>query len=119
VDGVGPAARFNEPWGIAVGPGGHIFITDSGNHTIRKLSPGGEVSTLAGAAGQAPSADEDPPRHADDGAARPLEFIRVHVPNGRLADVPLGDERYVPMSAREFEDGMTRLGAGDGGRHQR
>jgi hypothetical protein len=69
--------------------------------------------------GQTPSADEDPPRHADDGGARPLEFIRVHVPNGRLADVPLGDERYVPMSAREFEDGMARLGAGDAWRADR
>jgi hypothetical protein len=49
---------------------------------------------------------------ADDVAAEPLEFVRVHVPAGRLADVPLGDSRYVPMSAREFEAGIARIAAG-------
>ena len=43
---------------------------------------------------------------------QPLEFMRVHVPAGRLTDVPLGDGRYVPMSAREFEEGIARLSAG-------
>ena len=43
---------------------------------------------------------------------KPLEFTRVHVPVGRLADIPLGTSRYVPMSAREFEEGVARLSAG-------
>ena len=44
--------------------------------------------------------------------SKPLEFTRVHVPVGRLADIPLGTSRYVPMSAREFEEGVARLSAG-------
>ena len=43
---------------------------------------------------------------------KPLAFTRVHVPAGRLSDIPVGTTRYVPMSAREFEEGITRLSAG-------
>ena len=39
-----------------------------------------------------------------------LDFLRVHVPRGRLEDVPLGEGRYVPMSAAEFEQAVARLG---------
>jgi len=42
-------------------------------------------------------------------AAPALEFRRVHVPIDRLSDVPLGPGRYVPMSAREFAEGIARL----------
>ncbi|MFM8290700.1 MAG: hypothetical protein ACKOC4_03250, partial [Planctomycetia bacterium] len=41
----------------------------------------------------------------------PLDFLRVHVPSGRLEDVPLGTARYVPMSAAEFEAAVARLGS--------
>lgn len=40
----------------------------------------------------------------------PTDFLRVHVPPGRLQDVPLGSVRYVPMSAAEFEAAVDRLG---------
>jgi hypothetical protein len=49
---------------------------------------------------------EDPGTRA---APRVLEFRRVHVPVDRLSDVPLGPGRYVPMSAREFAEGIARL----------
>lgn len=47
VDGSGKA-KFNDPNGIAVDPSGTIYIADSGNHRIRKISPSGIVSTIAG-----------------------------------------------------------------------
>lgn len=56
-DGVGPAARFNGPVGIAVDGTGTIYVADSYNHTIRRVSPAGEVTTLAGGAGISGSAD--------------------------------------------------------------
>ncbi len=56
-DGPGPGARFNEPMGVAVDGGGNVYVADAGNSTIRKISAAGEVSTLAGAAGSAGSAD--------------------------------------------------------------
>lgn len=56
-DGTGTAARFNNPAGIAVDSSGTIYVSDSNNHTIRKIIGGWTVSTLAGSPGSAGSAD--------------------------------------------------------------
>jgi len=56
-DGTGSAARFASPWGMAVDSAGHVYVVDSGNHTIRKITPGGEVTTFAGLAREPGSAD--------------------------------------------------------------
>jgi sugar lactone lactonase YvrE len=52
-DGPGADARFATPYAVAVGPDGTVFVADTGNHTIRTISPAGVVATLAGTAGQA------------------------------------------------------------------
>lgn len=51
-DGVGAAARFSSPTRMAIDRAGNIYVVDSGNHTVRKVTPAGEVSTLVGQAGQ-------------------------------------------------------------------
>lgn len=56
-DGTGSAAQFYNPSGIAVGPAGDIYVADTWNHTIRKISPDGVVTTLAGTAGAKGSTD--------------------------------------------------------------
>jgi hypothetical protein len=57
--------------------------------------------------------EQSNPRAPDRDVDRSLlEFTRVHVPVGRLSDIQLGTTRYVPMSAREFEEGIARLSAG-------
>jgi sugar lactone lactonase YvrE len=56
-DGAGSAARFSFPQGIAVDNTGHVYVADSGNDTIRKITPDGVVSTLAGLGGNSGSAD--------------------------------------------------------------
>ncbi|MEO7731310.1 MAG: hypothetical protein ABIY55_10080, partial [Kofleriaceae bacterium] len=56
-DGPGLAASFSEPVGVAVGGDGTIYVADFGNHTIRKVTPAGVVTTIAGSAGTPGSAD--------------------------------------------------------------
>jgi uncharacterized delta-60 repeat protein len=47
-DGDGTAAQFNEPSGIAIDASGNFYVADRTNHSIRKITPEGSVSTLAG-----------------------------------------------------------------------
>ena len=47
-DGIGTAAQFAFPYGVAVDAEGNIYVADSYNHKIRKISPTGTVTTLAG-----------------------------------------------------------------------
>jgi sugar lactone lactonase YvrE len=51
-DGQGTSARFSFPKGIAIDRNGNLYVADTGNHTIRKITPQGLVTTLAGSAGE-------------------------------------------------------------------
>lgn len=48
VDGINSLARFNLPFGITLDKLGNLIVGDRGNHTIRKITPAGTVSTIAG-----------------------------------------------------------------------
>jgi DNA-binding beta-propeller fold protein YncE len=47
-DGPGNEAKFSQPSGIAIDATGNLYVADKQNHRIRKVTPSGEVSTLAG-----------------------------------------------------------------------
>jgi sugar lactone lactonase YvrE len=58
-DGTGADARFQAPGGVAVDSTGDLYVADTGNHTIRMMTPGGAVTTLAGLAGSHGSLDNE------------------------------------------------------------
>ncbi len=57
VDDAVSTARFKNPWGVAVDDSGNVYVADTSNNVIRKITPAGLVSTLAGAVGLAGFAD--------------------------------------------------------------
>jgi sugar lactone lactonase YvrE len=57
VDATGAAARFGNVYGLAVDSTHNVYVADSGNSTIRKITPAGVVTTLAGSGGLAGLAD--------------------------------------------------------------
>lgn len=60
-NGQGASARFNNPKGIAVDNSGNVLVADTGNHVVRKIDAGGNVTTLAGD-GTAGATDGSPAR---------------------------------------------------------
>ena len=85
VDGPASIARFFEPEGIAIDASGNLYVADTGNHTVRKITAAGVVSTLAGSAGKYGS---------DDGTGAAARFLK---PPGITVD-PAGNV-YVSQPA--------------------
>ena len=56
-DGTGSTAGFNAPRGVAVDSAGNVYVADKYNHTIRRATPAGVVTTIGGSAGSSGSAD--------------------------------------------------------------
>jgi hypothetical protein len=56
-DGLGSAARFNSPKGLALDRQGSLYIADTENQTIRRVTSGGQVSTLVGKPGKRGTVD--------------------------------------------------------------
>lgn len=75
-DGPGPVASFNGPIGISIDRAGNLFVVDTGNRTLRRIDPTGNVSTVAGLAngrrgvrlGSSPGAFSQPLHVVSDGA---------------------------------------------------
>jgi sugar lactone lactonase YvrE len=57
LNGSGTAARFNAPLGVAADSAKNVYVADTDNHTIRKITADGVVSTFAGLAGTSGSSD--------------------------------------------------------------
>ncbi|MCW7471555.1 IPT/TIG domain-containing protein [Leptospira kanakyensis] len=56
-DANGIAARFRNPHGVTIDSAGNLYVTDTDNHTIRKITSSGNVTTFAGMSGVSGSTD--------------------------------------------------------------
>ncbi|MCO5950471.1 cadherin-like beta sandwich domain-containing protein, partial [Mucilaginibacter flavidus] len=104
VDGVGTSAEFHQPIGVAADGQGNVYVADNYNPVIRKITPGGVVSTLAGSgtAGYA------------DGSATAAQFnfpygVAVD-PQGNVFVADLGNRRVRKITP----DGTVTTFAGGG-----
>jgi hypothetical protein len=73
-DGIGSGARFAFPKGVCVDAAANVYVADTENQTLRKITPTGEVTTLAGKNGE-----------TGDGTG-PLETIRFNYPHQFFSD---------------------------------
>ena len=96
-EGSGTAASFNQPAGLASDGAGNVYVADSGNNTIRRITPLGVVSTLAGTAGSYGSAD----------ATGPIASFKT--PNGVATDT--AGNVYVADTSNNTIRKITPLGA--------
>lgn len=76
-DGAGAGAQFNAPYDVAVDAAGMVYVADALNHRIRRISPEGVVTTLAG----------DPASEPESGYVDgPGAVARFSFPNGIAID---------------------------------
>ena len=85
--GSATSAAFDQPRAAAVGPDGAVYVSDTFNHRIRRVDPGGAVTTLVGTGHAA---------YAGDGG--PAQAAALHWPHGVAVD-PAGAALYIADSA--------------------
>jgi sugar lactone lactonase YvrE len=106
VDGAGVDARFSYPVGVVADGAGNLYVTDTGNSTVRKIVIAtGAVTTLAGSARQPGSADGT---GAAAGFNYPYGITRDGAGNLYLADTGNGTIRKLAVQTATVS---TVLGA--------
>ena len=110
-DGQGTDAHFYDPMGIAVDSQGDIFVADFQNHRIRRVSPQGEVTTIAGSGAAVSFAD------APTGPGTQEAFFRY--PSGiavdREGNVFVSDNGNRSIRKMTLGGPVTTLAGGGGG----
>ena len=114
-DGPATAAQLNVPWGVAATPDGGFLIADFLNNRVRRVSPGGTITTVAGTGASGFSGDNGPATAAalslPSGVAATADggFLIADRENDRV-------RRVSPAGTITTVAGTTTAGfAGDGG----
>jgi RHS repeat-associated protein len=110
--GQATGAKLFDPFGLALGPDGSLFIADSDNHRVRRVGPDGIISTWAGLLGSSPSFS------GDGGLATNANFSLIRglaaTPDGSLF---IADAAFNLRVRKVGPDGIvtTVTGTGQGG----
>ena len=101
VDGSGTTARFYCPWAVAAGPDGYLYVADRYNYRIRRVSPTGQVTTVAGTGSTART----------DGAGSAAGFFDdLGIAVSRSGDLYIGEAECVRVIERIVDIGDMRAG---------
>jgi sugar lactone lactonase YvrE len=120
-DNVGTSAQFANPLGVAVDSAGYVYVSDTGSHRIRRISPTGVVTTVAGT-GQTFPGDTDGTgvvaRFFFPGGIDVDDSGSLHVVSGGTFDVEFSEEDTFPglrirMIERIFSVGDSSSGNGN------
>lgn len=85
-NGIGPIARFDAPSALAIAPDGTLYVADTLNHVIRKVTPSGYVSTLNAASEKAVEVFDGVVEPAGDFRDGPLAEAKFNEPAGLALD---------------------------------
>lgn len=108
-DATGTAAQFSSPMGVAVDGEGNVYVSDHNNHKIRKITPQGVVTTLAGSAqgdalGTGSEAQFNYPYYLDTDAAGNVYVVDTH--NHKIKKItPDGTVSLLAGSTGGYADG--------------
>ncbi len=103
--GAAPGGTFNEPWGVAVGPDGSVYVADTWNHRVQKFSADGAFLAMWGA----------PPGTTTDALALYGPRAVAVDGQGRVFIADTGNKRVVVLSSDgQFLGQFGTPGAGDG-----
>ena len=115
-DGMGSSALFRFPRAVAVDVSGNIYVADSGNNRIRKITPNGLVTTLAGSTNGSEDGIGSAAKFNDPGGITVDSFGNIYVAEGdssanpRIRKItPTGVVSTLAGSTRGYLDGVGNI----------
>ena len=109
--GPGANASFNGPAGVVVDSSGNIFVVDAENHRIRKVTPNGIVTTIAGSGN--PAFADAPSGPATDASFLAPETLAIDA-SGNIFVVDRGNHRIRKVSPSGAVTTLAGSGTGSG-----
>lgn len=118
-DGSGSDALFNQPQGLAIDSAGNLHVADTGNSSVRRITPAGVVTTIAGLSTisrESDDEDDDPKKPANNSALFNHPLAVAISPSGMLyvGDTGAGAVRTVAADGTVTTLALT-LGQSSGG----